>query len=257
MILRGTTLSDKRQTLDAERTERSLAPVRVVAPQPIQNQPQPPAMSAPEPAAPPAPPPLTLDRVAAWLAQGDDDRRSAVAAILATDISSIREAAAAEGFAAGSTRGLQEAQARSQSQVRVLQALAAEAEKAFSAQCEQLGELCADIVADAFVKIAGEALVTREAVIGSVTQVLRRVKEAREITIRVSSADLACLGEAHKEIADALSGQKFSLVADPRVEAGGCIVESQLGSLDGRLEVQLRALCETLRLAKSGLKELS
>jgi flagellar biosynthesis/type III secretory pathway protein FliH len=34
------------------------------------------------------------------------------------------------------------------------------------------------------------------------------------------------------------------------VETGGCIVESSLGSLDGRLEVQLAELTAVLRAAR-------
>jgi flagellar biosynthesis/type III secretory pathway protein FliH len=52
-----------------------------------------------------------------------------------------------------------------------------------------------------------------------------------------------------------LQGRKFEIVADSRVELGGCIVETNTGSLDGRFEVQLRELYETLRLAKLSARE--
>jgi len=35
------------------------------------------------------------------------------------------------------------------------------------------------------------------------------------------------------------------------VNVGGCLVESDLGTLDGRLEVQLRELFETIRAVKA------
>jgi flagellar biosynthesis/type III secretory pathway protein FliH len=66
----------------------------------------------------------------------------------------------------------------------------------------------------------------------------------------VNPQDLPLLRTAEPGIAASLPGRNFTLVADARVEAGGCIVESKLGSLDGRLEVQLAGLVATLRAAK-------
>jgi flagellar biosynthesis/type III secretory pathway protein FliH len=52
-----------------------------------------------------------------------------------------------------------------------------------------------------------------------------------------------------------LGRRKFALVPDTRVTAGGCIVETSAGSLDGRFEVQLHEMCETLRSAKAASRE--
>jgi flagellar biosynthesis/type III secretory pathway protein FliH len=98
-------------------------------------------------------------------------------------------------------------------------------------------------------------LPTREAATSAVLEVLRKVREGRELIVRVCPDDLALLEEQRSLLAASLGGRKFSLVADTRVEVGGCIVESQLGSLDGRLEVQLRGLYDTLRAAKSAVVE--
>ncbi len=78
--------------------------------------------------------------------------------------------------------------------------------------------------------------------VGVVAEVLKRVREERELRIHVNPQDLPLLRTAEPGIAASLPGRNFTLVADARVEAGGCIVESALGSLDGRLEVQLAGL---------------
>jgi flagellar biosynthesis/type III secretory pathway protein FliH len=87
-------------------------------------------------------------------------------------------------------------------------------------------------------------------VVAVVAEVLKRVREERELRIHVNPQDLPLLRTAEPGIAASLPGRNFTLVADARVEAGGCIVESKLGSLDGRLEVQLAGLVATLRAAK-------
>jgi flagellar assembly protein FliH len=98
-------------------------------------------------------------------------------------------------------------------------------------------------------------LATREAIVGTVTTVLSRVKEDREVTIRISAEDLPVLQMEEQRLAHLLGRRKFALVADARITVGGCIVETSLGSLDGRLDVQLREMCETLRSAKAAMRE--
>ncbi len=106
-------------------------------------------------------------------------------------------------------------------------------------------------------RFAGPVLSMREAALGTVLEVIKQVKDERELTLRVSAHDLPALLECREDIREACAGRRFTLVADPKVDAGGCIVESALGSIDGRFDVQLRGLCETLRAAKSMLAEES
>ena len=276
MILRGSSLSDKRVALEGARTERPpLAPVRSSAPaaspsssaapsaavaSPVVTESAvvdvpPPSPSPPVPQLPPEPPPLTLERVREWIDNSDDSTRAALAAVLADDIASLREEAREKGFAQGAKQGAEAAAAQATSTLALLSEVAGQAEAAFSTDAEKLAAECATVVAEALARIAGPSLVTPEAALGSVLEVLKRVKEEREVIIRVRAADLPALREHESRIEAALAGRRFSLVADPRLEAGGCMVESSLGSLDGRLEVQLRSLCETVRMAALARRE--
>ncbi len=136
--------------------------------------------------------------------------------------------------------------------IESLEALSSAAETAFASELTQLNAACAEVVAEVFFKLAGTALTTREAIVGAVTEVLKRVREERELRIHVNPGDLPVLRTAEAALEASLPGRRFTLIADGRVETGGCIVESALGSLDGRLEVQLAELCATLRAAKVG-----
>ena len=247
MILRQATLSEQ---------PRALEPVRVTVPAPM----PPLEVQAPPPPLQPVrvrEAPLTFEAVAAWLAVQDSQTRVACASILAEELTHVHETAKADGRALGEAQGREEAKRQARSTIEGLERVATQAQTAFDEEERKLADLCAEIVAEAFAKIAGAQLPTRAAAAGAVTEVLKRVKEGRELTVRVSPAELALLQQEEGQLAAAVPGRKFSLVADARVELGGCIVESKLGTLDGRLEVQLRELYATLRAARSSQVELS
>jgi flagellar assembly protein FliH len=196
------------------------------------------------------PPPLSSDRVASWLVTQDGATRTALAAMLSEELAAVREAAREEGYSRGHVEAMKEARDRVGSSLAALEVLNSKAEQAFDLEASQLAEACTGIVAEVFFKLAGTALASREAIVGAVTEVLKRVREERELRIHVSPQDLPVLRSAEAGIAASLPGRKFTLVEDNRIELGGCIVQSALGSLDGRLEVQLAEFCATLRMAK-------
>jgi flagellar assembly protein FliH len=246
MILRGVVLSESRFSLEDERAGRHAADshrtAAFIAREAVRNT-EPAVIERIVPA------PITLDAVIEWLKL--EDVRKQVTAHLAEDLASVYAAARAEGLAAGRAEGLASASVQARSTLEALGSLVSRADLAFEAEVAELSTQCAEVVCTVLGKIAGAVLSTREAALGTVLEVLKRVKEDRDLVIRVSGHDLPAIQESTDEIERACAGRRFTLVADPRVEAGGCIVESSLGSLDGRFDVQLRALAETLRAAKS------
>jgi flagellar assembly protein FliH len=273
MILRGAVLSEKRVHLEGAPAERERAiptssravslarePVRepVAIPAPVtQSEP----MLTPRALLEMAAPQLSFDAVSDWLEEASEVTRSAVAALLAADIEVLRTTARSEGLVAGHSEGVAQGLAAAQEQasqtqqdlektLTALEKVTAAAETAFGTELEQLANQCAEVVMATLLKVAGPALSSPEAIVGAVLEVLHQVKEEREVTIRVAAIDLPTLQAAEARIGQALAGRKFALVSDRRVEVGGCIVESSLGSLDGRLEQQVRALGETIRAAK-------
>jgi flagellar assembly protein FliH len=233
------------QAVDVQRKDESaLAPLSVAVREPLLPAQQPTPESR-----------MTFEGVAAWLAVQDAETRVACASLLADELTQVHESAQAAGLAAGRAQGLDEGRESAGQLLDTLRNVSESAAASFAQEQLKLAELCVDIVAEAFRKIAGALLATDEAATGAVTEVLKRVKEGRELAIRVCPADLDILQLEQDRLAAALSGRKFTLVGDPRVEIGGCIVDTKLGSLDGRLEVQLRELYETLRVLKSAPME--
>lgn len=242
MILRGTVLSDKRTPLDSTQSDRVAAPLRFPEPVPA---------TVVELVPPVTKTHLSLDAVMDWLDSQDHATHAALATHLASDIEEVKLIAEQDGFARGESRGLKDAQAKTEATVALLAQVAAEAQSALAQESTQLAEQCADIVMEVLGKIAGPALSGRDALLQMVLQAVGRLKDEREMIIRVSERDLPALNEAQETLSRAFSGRKFVIVADSRVQLGGCIVESRLGSLDARLETQLRVAFEAINAART------
>jgi flagellar assembly protein FliH len=203
----------------------------------------------------PVPAPLTFEQVAAWLAVQDGETRESCASLLSEELTAVHERARLSGYEAGQLRAKADAEQETERLLSALSALVSAAESALEHEREALAEDCADVVGEVLAKIAGSVLATREAIVGTVMTVLRRMKDDREATIRVHANDLPVLQVEQEKLAKLFGRSKFTLVADSRVTVGGCIVETSAGSLDGRLDVQLREMCETLRSAKVAGRE--
>lgn len=81
-----------------------------------------------------------------------------------------------------------------------------------------------------------------ERIVDIVRDVLTRARRAQRVEIRVNPADAPTLRDAAE---DAI-GRAFRVEEDAAIERGGCIVRSELGELDARIDVQLSALARAL-----------
>jgi len=96
-------------------------------------------------------------------------------------------------------------------------------------------------------KIVGRELRTdRETVVDIISTALQHARQKENLLIRVNPADLST---AQKELErfKSYSRSKFiDISADPRVGKGGCLIESEVGTVDARLETQFRVLSNAL-----------
>jgi flagellar assembly protein FliH len=247
MILRGAIFSSERRHLGAQPL-----PAAVTVPEAAGTEREVREAGARYESRPEEPQPLSSDSVASWLVTQDGATRTALAALLSEELEAVRDAAHTEGYERGHREAMKEARDTVASALAALARINEAAEAALDSEIVQIQAGCSEVVAEAFFKLAGSVLTTPEAIVGTVTEVLKRVREERELRIHVNPADLPVLRTAEAGIAASLPGRRFTLLGDARVETGGCIVESALGSLDGRLEVQLAGLCATLRAARTG-----
>ncbi|MBG3877543.1 HrpE/YscL family type III secretion apparatus protein, partial [Desulfovibrio oxamicus] len=70
------------------------------------------------------------------------------------------------------------------------------------------------------------------------------VRSQQRVVVRVAPADERAVTEALGAMLQSAPGSAsfLDVVADPRLERGACLLESELGVVDASLETQLKAL---------------
>ena len=97
-------------------------------------------------------------------------------------------------------------------------------------------------------KIVGEQLrVHPETIVGIVREVLKNVRSGKHLSIQVNQAEAQQVSARVDRLRDALgSSSEIEIVASNSVPPGGCVIESELGIIDARLETQLKCLEDVL-----------
>lgn len=78
---------------------------------------------------------------------------------------------------------------------------------------------------------------------------IRKAGESRKITLRLNPEDCATLEGAGEEQRRTLTLAQLELVADPELSPGDCVVEGDLGIVDGRLAGRLAELARAIEQA--------
>jgi hypothetical protein len=101
--------------------------------------------------------------------------------------------------------------------------------------------------------LEAELKASPEPLFALVRSAVRRLGEARQIRVRLCPADAAVIEEAlaNEELPD-LAVVQTQVVADASLSPGDCVVESALGSVDGRLDVRLGELKRAVVPAADG-----
>ncbi len=149
-----------------------------------------------------------------------------------------------EGYEKGSEEGFRNGKAESE---RLVQRLHNIIEKTMERRQEILLETEQQIVdlvllmARKVIKVLSEN--QRSVVMQNVLQALRKVKGRGDVVIHVNSADMALTAEHTRDFINSVESIKnISVVEDTTVDRGGCIVETDFGSIDARISSQLAEL---------------
>jgi type III secretion protein L len=87
-----------------------------------------------------------------------------------------------------------------------------------------------------------------------VANALNQARRHETLTLRINPADLPHV-HARRELLDQITRAPYlDLVADPLVTHGGCIIESDSGTIDAQLETQLRII-ERALLARANVAQ--
>jgi flagellar assembly protein FliH len=112
---------------------------------------------------------------------------------------------------------------------------------------DQVVELCLALVNRLLGPLAAG---DEEAVIRVVERALQLLSDREQLTIRIHPQDLRSLVEAKPRILESFDGiHKLTVLEDPAVKPGGCLVQTPTAEIDARLETQLAELARSLRSA--------
>lgn len=82
-----------------------------------------------------------------------------------------------------------------------------------------------------------------EFIMSVVRDALADCKDREQVTIRVAPNDYHLVNNDRETFARMVEGLRdFDLVSDSTIEAGGCIIETNLGNIDARLSTQINAI---------------
>lgn len=97
-------------------------------------------------------------------------------------------------------------------------------------------------------KIVGEQLrLHPDTIVEIVREVLKSIRPGKHLTIQVNQAEAHHARARVDRLKEALgTSSEIEIVASANVPAGGCVIESELGIIDARLETQLKCLEDVL-----------
>jgi len=82
---------------------------------------------------------------------------------------------------------------------------------------------------------------------------IRRAGDSRRIAVRVAPEDASTLqGEAGRAALDGVCTARIEVFPDPALRPGDCLVETDYGQIDGRLETRLAELRRAVEQATEG-----
>ena len=172
----------------------------------------------------------------------------------------LREAAWQEGFHAGSVeaRAAVEAELRAEWAVRQ-DALRSELDtiasdigearaKLWQSQESEMVALTLDIAKQVIKTEVSQNPAVVRAVLANA---LRRITDKDNVRVRVSVSDAPRVKDAREDLMEIVDGLRFiEIVEDRRVGDGGCVVETNAGTIDAKIETQIAEVARALGVSE-------
>ena len=169
----------------------------------------------------------------------------------------LKKSGYSEGLNKGREDGFSEGQGEVQRLVerthKILEGVMARREEILSETEQQIVELVI-LMTRKVVKIISEK--QKSVVMANILQALKKVKGRGDVTIRVNLADVKLTSEHTQDFIKQVENVKgITVLEDSTVDKGGCVVETDFGAIDARIQSQLSEL-ETAILEISPVKTI-
>lgn len=186
-----------------------------------------------------------------------ENARLSVLSQIKTEAEAAREMGRQRGLVEGRQAGREEIQQSLSSEISRIQMISRKLAAALEADIAGLEGMALALAYEAVCKLLGEQAPMQDMVQMQVRNALSRMAASERIQVRVHPADLTTLQQAGALKSGFPGSKELVWVADPSLDAGGCMVETDGGTLDARLDTQLelfkKLLLETR--AKNTTKE--
>jgi len=98
--------------------------------------------------------------------------------------------------------------------------------------------------------VCREIELDREVVVCVARQALAKVEAPGRIKIKLNSSDLQFIDRTKHQLSDLIGNiDNVILEAEDRIQRGGCVIETDLGEIDARIDKQLQVVEESFRSA--------
>ena len=169
--------------------------------------------------------------------EDDETRRQR----LQQEAADIREAARAQGYAAGLEEGRRAGQSDCTRVKDLLASLGSELESLDFRIADLVLELALDV---AHQVVAGELSVRPERILEVVNLALKQLTETtQEARLLLHPEDAALV---RPQLEGVLDRNRLRIVEDVRIERGGCLIETPLGDVDATLSTRWRQVVQVL-----------
>jgi len=170
----------------------------------------------------------------------------------------MQERAEQAGYAAGFKKGEEAAQRAVAQKTEQLVALIKSIGEARQQTLDASEDMLVEIAFAAVCRIMSATAVTRDAVIGMVREASAHCRDRNAWKVHLNPQDYELLQQATDASGQLPCDGRVVLERSSSVQLGGCMIESETGMLDARLEVQMERLRDALlaaRRAANGMKE--
>lgn len=165
-----------------------------------------------------------------------------------SDLEDLERQAREEGYAAGHAKGLADAQAQGRERVARLESICTQAARPLAELDVAVEQELAQLAMLVARRVIADELATRpELIAQAVRQAAAALPAAtRELRVRLHPDDLTLMheldaGEPH-----------WQLIADPALQRGDCLLESERSRMDARVETRLAVMVDAVLGGETG-----
>lgn len=203
-------------------------------------------LSAGEQAKPAAPLPKTAPNLDALLAQA----RESVLAQFKQEAETARELGRQRGLQEGRAAGAEEARRSAEAELARIRSISGKLQDVVKNGVQGMEDVAVEIAFEAVCKILGSSAISQDGMRALVRKAATRAGGAERLNVRLHPGDLAAL-QAAGGLSGTLADGKVVWSSDHSIELGGCLIQTDGGTLDARLETQIERLRATLLAARA------